>query len=180
MEKRIGLLPNNVMLKEVNTSIYKHEFIREKIRLSIILRHLYVKIEHVGSTSIPGIVAKPIIDIAIGVKNFEHFELIKRILTKHGYFFLNDCGEDGRYIFIRKKNEFITHHIHIEKYGELCWNNHVEFRKCLIESAELRNKYVNLKKSLAERYADDRKKYTNGKSEFIQEVLTDYRISKDK
>lgn len=142
----------------------------EKMKLMDILKGLYISIEHVGSTSVPGLLAKPIIDIAVGVENFENIDKIITIMKKE-YIYLEDYGETYRKIFIKKNGDFITHHIHIEEYGKQNWVNHVFFRDRLLESEDLRNEYMNLKKSLLVKYKDDREKYTYGKAEFIQRVI---------
>lgn len=135
-----------------------------------ILMGFYISIKHVGSTSVPGLLAKPIIDIAVGINNFENIDKIILIMKKE-YIYLEDHGETYRKIFIKKNGNLITHHIHIEEYGKQNWINHVVFRDRLLESEDLRNEYMNLKKSLLVKYKDDREKYTSGKAEFIQKVI---------
>lgn len=175
----IGLYKNKVLLQEVNSSIYTSAFLEEKEILSTVLKDLFETIEHIGSTAIQGILAKPIIDIAIGIRNFDRIKIIKQLLQENDYLFLEDNGEPGRYVFIKTKGEICTHHIHVEEYKGKCWNNHIDFKYCLLNSVVIQKEYNELKKNLAQKYADDRKGYTHEKVNFIQGVLTNYRVSRN-
>ena len=167
----IGLQKNSVDLCLINSDIYRAFYEDELEILTNILDGYFVSIEHVGSTAIPGIMAKPIIDIAVGLIDSESFDLITSILEKHGYIYLANRGEITRRIFIKTCDNIRTHHIHVEEYGKQNWINHVEFRNKLLSSTHLKKEYETLKIELSKKYATNREKYTSEKSEFIQKVL---------
>ena len=169
----LGVKKQKVYLESVNITEYGQLFASEKEVLMELLAGYYIAIEHVGSTSVPKLIAKPIIDIAVGIKNFDNIDKIISIMKKK-YVYLSERGEEKRKIFIKYDGDYITHHIHIEEYGKQSWINHVEFRNKLLESEELRDEYVRLKKSLIDQYKDDRDKYTAGKASFIQKVLLEW------
>jgi len=167
----IGLQKDNVDLCLVDSEIYKLSYEEERSKLANILEGYFVSIEHVGSTAIPGIMAKPIVDIAVGIIDTENFDLITSILEKHGYIYLANRGEITRRIFVKTSGDVRTHHIHIEEYGKQNWINHIKFRDKLIASNDLRKNYETLKVELSRKYATNRDKYTLEKAEFIQKVL---------
>ena len=150
---------------------WPQEFEQEKKNLQKILEGHALAIEHVGSTSIPGLSAKPILDIAVAVSNIETLHKLIPILTDAGYDVLDSiekCGE----VLARKGNpECRTHYIHIEVKGSTYWNNHILFRDYLLEHPEIIEQYENLKKDMALKFKEDRKKYTAAKNEFIQNIL---------
>lgn len=168
----IGLEKNCVRLYTVDETSFKQAFVREQEKLAKILEGYYVSIEHIGSTAVPGLLAKPIIDIAVGVNDFSSIECIITILEKNGYIYLFNRGEITRKIFVKTNGNIRTHHIHVEEIGKQNWQNHINFRDKLLESEELRNKYVDLKKQLYALYANDRDKYTSAKAQFIERVLS--------
>lgn len=169
-EEIIGVQRQKVKLMNISKAVYDSQFAIEKERLMKLLAGSYVAIEHVGSTSIPGLLAKPIVDIAVGIKDFNNIEDIIWLLEKE-YVYLPEHGETRRKIFIKKDGNLITHHIHIEEYGKQNWINHVVFRDKLLASEELREEYAVLKETLMTKYKDDRSKYTSTKAEFIQRVI---------
>ncbi len=165
-----GVKKQKVYLEPVDIEKYNAIFNEEKRKLAELLAGYYVAIEHVGSTSIPGLVAKPIIDIAVGIVDFKKIDDIISIMEKE-YVFLSDRGEEKRKIFVKYDGDYITHHIHIEEFGKQSWINHVEFRNKLLMSEKLREEYAELKKSLMSQYENERDKYTAGKAAFIQKVI---------
>ena len=167
----IGLQKDSVDLYLINNAIYKSSYEDEHVKLSSILKGYFVSIEHVGSTAISGIVAKPIIDIAVGINDTKDFNLITSILEKNGYTYLANRGEISRRIFVKTSNDVRTHHIHVEEYGKQNWVNHIKFRDKLIASVNFRKEYEELKIHLSKKYASNREQYTLEKAEFIQKVL---------
>ena len=136
------------------------------------LRGIALGIEHVGSTAIPGIHAKPILDFAVGV---EDLDSVLPFLDR-----LRDCGihlvHDARpreLLFAEGKVEadFITSHIHVIPFDGEEWRNYLDFRDYLLAHQDEAKRYETLKIALAERYGDDRKQYTAGKGDAIAEIL---------
>lgn len=167
----LGLHKECVSLQLVSHEEYEQAYQEEYEKLACILKGYYVVIEHVGSTAIPGIMAKPIIDIAVGIKDIADFDSITFILQSHGFVYLVNNGDSTRRVFVKTNNDVRTHHIHIEEYGKESWTNHVLFKEKLLLSERLRKEYEDLKVQLSIKYVNDRKKYTSEKAEFIQRVL---------
>lgn len=146
------------------------EFLRSKLPASIIKR-----IEHFGSTAVPNLSAKPIIDILVEVSSLKKTrKKIVPILQKEGYeyFWRPSFGENPPfYAWFIKRNERgeRSHHIHmVEKNSEL-WDR-LSFKNYLIEHPAEAEKYDILKKYLSNKHPDDRVAYTKAKSEFINQI----------
>ena len=133
-------------------------------------RYLNGKIEHIGSTAVPGLIAKPVIDIMFGVKSLEDSKPAIALLTKNGYNYF-PYKADIMHWFCKPSPAFRTHHLHLVPYESNLWKERIKFRNILRANAEIASKYVELKKALAMRYKEDREAYTNGKTHFIQNVL---------
>ncbi|WP_270564218.1 GrpB family protein [Clostridium beijerinckii] len=168
----IGLRQDEVVLSLSEPEYWNEAFKEEKQKLEVLLQGQYIAIEHVGSTAISGIMAKPIIDIAIGIKDFENIDIIKDLMIKGGYEYRSSNSSDERVLFIKVIDSKRTHHLHIEQYLGESWSNHVNFRDSLLHNTNLREEYMKLKIILAQKYPNDRKKYTSEKAEFIQLVLS--------
>ena len=134
------------------------------------------RIEHFGSTAIPGRSAKPIVDILVEVTSLEETKLrIVPVLEGQGYdyFWRPTHGNDGPpfYAWFIKRDSAgsRTHHIHMIERDFEQWDT-LLFRDYLIERPEIGKEYESLKFSLARDYRNDREAYTNGKTEFVVRV----------
>jgi GrpB-like predicted nucleotidyltransferase (UPF0157 family) len=130
---------------------------------------IVLAVEHVGSTAVPGLAAKPIIDLDVVIRRGHVPEAIS-CLGKRGYVHEGDLGVAGREAF-RGPPEHPSHHLYVLEEGAAELARHVAFREALRASADLRNRYASLKRSLAVRHAEDRAAYWSGKCRFIQAVL---------
>ena len=146
------------------------EFEKEKKILEGILKDFDVQIEHVGSTSIPGLSAKPIIDIAIGVKDEKTLFEIEPVMAEAGYDILNDYETKGEILARKGPPECRTHYIHMQLIGSEYWDEFMYFRRYLLDHPEEIKRYEELKKELSVKYADERKKYTAGKNEYNSSI----------
>ena len=147
---------------------WKLIFERERKRLAKKLRGLVIDIQHVGSTAIVGIPAKPIIDISMGVPNMRSAKKLVKLLTPLGYKLRPEFGgSNTQLLFVRGPERRRTHYLHVMKYNGKMWKNDVLFRDHLRGNRSLARTYAALKKKLAKRYADDRASYTARKSKFI-------------
>ena len=137
-----------------------------------ILGSAALDIQHIGSTSIKNICAKPILDIGIAVERFEDvFPFLQR-LEEHGYFRRN-TGSVGE-IFLSKGDETAdtrTHHIHIVLNDDRRWRDYIFFRDRLNARPDDAAEYERLKRGLKDKYENDRLSYTDGKAEFIERIL---------
>lgn len=175
----MGLRMGEVRLEKSNKE-WKESFEIEKENLERIFKGIALKIEHVGSTSIEGISAKPIIDIAVAVKKLNDFEKVRdEFYNIKDYSIKEDSPSDE--ILVRKGNpEEITHFIHIMEYNSERYKNQILFRDYLRTHEAERVEYEELKIKLAKKYKNDRKKYTANKNDFIQKVLKRAREEEEK
>ncbi len=139
-------------------------------RLSSVLNELVVSIEHVGSTAVPGLAAKPIIDIDVLLRSSSNLGLIIRKLAEAGYEHEGDLGVAGREAF-RVKPTTVQHHLYVCKFGSREFDRHVTFRNYLRSHPAEANAYAILKRELASRFGADREGYNRAKSAFVQRIL---------
>ena len=147
-------------------------FERERRALRERVGHLVLDIQHVGSTAVPGLDAKPIIDIAVVVPSTEVIPRLERPLNDLDYVYRGDAGADGGHLFVKESvPEVRTHHLHAVAAGGPQWREWLLVRDALRDDEALRARYAGLKRALQERFAADRRGYTNAKNEFIREVV---------
>jgi len=127
-------------------------------------------IEHVGSTAIPGVDAKPIIDIMVGVHDLEHSIAIVPLLSQLGYLY-HPYRAEVMHWFCKPSPSFRTHHVHAVPVGSLLWQERLAFRDYLRAHAETAMAYVQLKRQLALQHPHDREAYTQAKGPFVAGVL---------
>ncbi len=132
MEKKIGLNKSSVEIYPYDKT-WAVEFEKEKKILEGILKDFDVKIEHVGSTSIPGLSAKPIIDIAIGVKDEKTLFKLEPVMANAGYDILNDYETKGEILARKGPPECRTHYIHMQRIGSEYWDEFMYFKRYLLE-----------------------------------------------
>jgi GrpB-like predicted nucleotidyltransferase (UPF0157 family) len=151
------------------------DFAEEEVRIRAVLpRQLVLGIEHFGSTAIPGLSAKPIIDILIAVSSLaEAQEQAISPLEAIGYSYWRDNPKVDALFLVKglpPSAKRRTHHIHMtEKTGEL-WQR-LLFRDYLRLNSEEAQAYGRLKRTLAATYREDREAYTAGKADYIREVM---------
>lgn len=134
---------------------------------------LSLEVEHIGSTSIPFLEAKPIIDVGLLLEDEDQFDALITALATIDLTYRGNKGAVGGRLFIRESApEVRTHHVHAYFKGAPEWDRYLLFRERLRASAALRAEYGALKRRLAARFRQDRFAYTDAKSEFIQRVLT--------
>lgn len=129
-----------------------------------------IAIEHVGSTSVPGLAAKPIIDMTIVVPDEAAMRTVIDRLAMLGYRHQGDLGIPGRESFIRPPDT-PSHHLYACVAGNDGLRNHLTVRDHLRNDPSAARAYGDLKKHLAQRFADDIDAYVDGKTEFILSIL---------
>jgi GrpB-like predicted nucleotidyltransferase (UPF0157 family) len=144
--------------------------VEKSFLMGIIGKWLCGSVEHVGSTAVPGLVAKPVIDIMFGVKSLEQSRPAIDALVKSGYEHF-PYKKNVMHWFCKPSHAFRTHHLHLVPYGESLWRERIQFRDLLVSNQDIANEYSALKKDLADRYKEDREAYTEKKWPFIQLVL---------
>lgn len=165
----MGLAVGKVKLSDYDSN-WPEQFEIEKANLRKIFGDS-VPIEHVGSTSIEGISAKPIIDIAVGLDRLEDFENYRELFQKDLNYSIKDDSDKDEVLIRRGPEENRTHFIHISEKTSPRFNNYLKFRDYMREHADARDEYEQLKQELAMKYADDRKSYTAAKAEFISKII---------
>lgn len=150
---------------------WQKEFVKEKQALLKALSGFDVTIEHVGSTAIPEVVAKPIIDMMLGIHDIADQKNIYKILESIGYIDRGDGGIPEQNLFVRGPEDCRTHYLHVTKLKSNYWTEHIVFRDYLRKNKKAREEYNELKKNLAKKYSNKREFYTKLKTPFIQEVL---------
>ena len=163
--------------EEVNLSLYDPgwptAFAAERDRLLSRFSTQLLRVEHFGSTAIPGMPAKPIVDILAGVASMDAADALFGPILDAGYTTsraFNAMLADRRW-FMRSSEGRRTHHLHIVVADGSAWRERVAFRDRLRASAELAQRYADLKRELAARFRRDREAYTEAKSTFVASVL---------
>ena len=133
------------------------------------------EIEHIGSTAIPGLAAKPVIDLLIGVDSLPDATKFIQPLEAMGYSYWRDNPKTWHFFFVKglplAGGAGRTHHVHIYE------KNHIEFQKKLLFRNYLRahsdsaQEYLRLKTDLSQRFQADREAYTDGKTDFVNSIL---------
>ena len=140
--------------------------------LKAILGDDVIDIQHIGSTAIPAIKAKPIIDIVVGVTDFDRIKSYNEQLQKEGIFYRgSDVEHQLLYVMGDVESDTRTHHIHIVKWNGIEWKNYIHFRDYLNANENVALCYQKLKEELESKYADNRELYTKGKKEIIDIIL---------
>jgi len=136
-----------------------------------------LRIEHIGSTAIPGLSAKPIIDIMVLVIDLDHGRAALPALEAGGYSHWRDNPDTARLFLVKglpPSASQRTHHLHIVA-DPARLDRHLLFRDALRADPALRDAYQALKIDLAERYRLDREAYTDAKTGFVEQVLATVR-----
>lgn len=129
-----------------------------------------VKIYHIGSTSVPGLAAKPIIDMIMEVENIERVDGWNERFIELGYIVKGENGISRRRYFIHGTEEKCSYHLHVFEKGNPEIVRHLAFRDYMMAHCEEAEAYATLKKELAEKYTYDGELYTEGKNEFVRNV----------
>ena len=164
----LGLEEGQVKLHSY-TAEWKRLFEAEKAQLEAVIGAYILDIQHIGSTSIPGLAAKPIIDLGVGVKGFEDAAICIEPLEQLGYEYKGEMGIPGRHFICKGKPT--THHLHINEVTSLDWQQTILFRDYLLSHPDLAQEYAVLKMGLAQKFPADREAYLAGKASLIERVL---------
>ena len=131
-------------------------------------------IEHIGSTAVPGLAAKPIIDMMLGIVALADLGASMNDMRDRGYAYLPEaeCAVPDRRFFAKPVTRPRQFHLHVVAVDGAFWKRHLAFRDALRGDRDLARSYASLKGHLAARFGDDREGYTNAKGPFIQAVVT--------
>ncbi|MGJ5712805.1 GrpB family protein [Staphylococcus auricularis] len=162
----------NIELENYNPD-WPNMYLSEKEKLQHVLGQDLITIHHIGSTAIPNIKAKPIIDILCVVKNIKDIDRYHSAMQNLGYEGLGENGISSRRFFLKinKNTQKRTHHVHIfDQSAQAQIERHLDFRDYLRKNPKEARNYEALKEQLAQWYPDNRDKYTDGKATFIKEI----------
>ncbi len=135
-----------------------------------------ITIHHIGSTSIPYLAAKPVIDIMPLVDDIERVKLYIPQMESVGYHYRGENAIPGRQYFVKGPNAHRTHHVHIYNPSNLEVKQHLDFRDYLRAHPATAQEYGKLKSRLASRFRDDILGYMEGKHQFIQDTIAKARL----
>lgn len=173
----MGLKRGIVILEEYNPN-WEIEFEKEKNNLKSIFRDVAISIEHVGSTSIKGLSAKPIIDISLGVNKLSDFDKVKEHYLNNNEYKIKENYEENEILLIKGPEEDVTNYIHIMEINGDRYKDTILFRNYLRNNKIKMKEYEDLKKKLAKEYPLDRRSYTSLKNDFIKSTITEAKKEK--
>lgn len=152
---------------------WQARFFEQKTRLTMILNPwLAGEIEHIGSTSVPGLRSKPIVDVLAPVQSLAASRAAIPILEEDGWLFWGDDPNQGyRLWFLRPNPTVRTHHLQIIEHDHPSFRALIVFRDVLRRDVKARVAYSILKADLANKHQSDRNAYSNAKTEFVQTIL---------
>lgn len=147
-------------------------FSQEQARLASVLRDTGAVIEHIGSTAVPGLAAKPILDLMIGLPDFSIADRQVPRITSLGYEYIarHEQVMPERRFFKREEHGAATHHIHMVGLATSFWERHIRFRDYLRDHPEAASAYAAFKQKLATQDWQDGSAYAQAKTEFIAKI----------
>lgn len=160
---------NPIILQDYDP-LWPRTFEMLRSRIAVVLTGITETIEHVGSTAVPGLAAKPIIDMDVLLASTSDLPLVIVRLASEGYEHEGDLGVTGREAF-RAPARDCAHHLYVCGPGSPPYLQHVAFRDYLRTHAQDADAYAALQRDLSAKFPYDRDAYTDGKSEFIAEIL---------
>lgn len=183
-----------IQIKKYNP-IWKKQFFELHEKLSNTLQFLSPRIEHIGSTSVPDLSAKPIIDVAVGIESLSDLDLVVEPMVKAGFIYYEAFNKDmpNRRLFVGlirdadvkhfqsvyKDGDIIPHakinalrqcHIHVWEFGSLDWERHIAFREYLKNHSGIKEAYEKLKWRLGYDEWEHGMAYNDGKNDFVTAV----------
>lgn len=154
---------------------WKEEYLKEAEKIRNIMNDEIIKMHHIGSTSIPGIYAKPVIDILIEVNDIKNVDIYNKDMEDIGYIAKGSFGIEGRRFFMKGLYNR-THHAHVFQTGNPEIERHLNFRDYMIAHHDEAEYYGDLKKELAVKFKYNIDGYCDGKDNYIKEIDKNARI----
>ena len=167
----LGLLRGTVVLNE-HDEAWRIQAEAACVKLKKLLGGVAVDVQHVGSTSVPGLMAKPILDLVIGVRELNDLDpYVEKLAQADIREVLQDLPGQRLFVMGDFAADTRTHHIHAVVWNSAAWKNYVRFRDYLRAFDEKRAAYEAKKRELAAMYPANRQAYTEGKAELIGKLL---------
>ncbi|MFZ6643087.1 GrpB family protein [Undibacterium sp. TC4M20W] len=164
-------------MSKVIVSPYSKEwpalFLQIKGELLAVFAPVAVSLEHIGSTSVPGLAAKPVLDVLLGASSLQEIEAKIPALAKLDYVYVPKYEQElpMRRYFVKAPADSLRIHLHAVVTGSPFWNEHLAFRNILRTDVQLCSQYQALKLQLAQTHANDKAAYSDAKGPFIQATL---------
>ncbi len=131
-------------------------------------------VEQIGSSSVSGLLAKPIVDLAIGIVSTGRIGTIRTLLEAADWIYRGDAGDSGGHVFVLETQPWHrVAHVHVVDFRGDQWHNYLRFRDLLRRSPQAQARYGDAKMKLAETHHHDRRAYTDGKTRIVHELLAD-------
>ncbi|MFC7371632.1 GrpB family protein [Fictibacillus iocasae] len=175
MEKNIPIWAYETIELKKPDPMWIEKGVQERDELYHILTSFGVKqVEHVGSTAIPNLPAKPIIDVMATLPSFELINNIAEKLSLYDWHYIPPELDKQYYrrFFVKVKHNKRAAHLHLMLEGEKRWGDQLTFRDTLRANAHLAAEYAAIKCQLAQKFRNDREQYTQAKTAFIHKVLS--------
>lgn len=156
-------------------------FEREAATLKAVFGKRVVEVHHIGSTSVPGLDAKPIIDILVVLDNTDDINCFDRAMEDVGYRVRGECldapvpGTPGRFYFTKETNGVRSHHVHVYAKGHWEISDKLAFRDYLRAHSDKATAYGELKRRIAAQYRFDNLGYMHAKDDFVKSTLSEAR-----
>lgn len=148
---------------------------KEIVAIREVLPNINFEIEHIGSSAIPGLSAKPIIDLLIGVDSLTDAKQFVEPLEKIGYSYWRANPKEWHFYFVKglplAGGTGRTHHVHIYEKTHEDFRKKLLFRDYLRTHSDAVQEYLRLKQNLSSQFSDDREAYTDGKTDFVKSIL---------
>jgi GrpB-like predicted nucleotidyltransferase (UPF0157 family) len=162
--KKVELVPHD--------NLWGKAFEKESKKLRSIFGSFHTNIEHIGSTAIQGMPAKPILDIALGIPAMDAPNKLRstKLLEKAGYKKIQFFNPTFHLFFIKGPLSNCTHHLHLIKHRGKKWTDYLFFRDFLNKNKKARQEYLQLKTSLAHEFSGNRRLYTRSKGQFVKNI----------
>ena len=162
--------------REVRLSPHNPDWVtlgaQECAAVAALLGPLAVAVVHVGSTAVPGLEAKPILDIAAAVRDQVPIDdVVTRLCANGSYAYDGDRRDDGGLLFVGGEGAFRTVHVHVVGQGSRAWEDYLRFHALLRDDPDARDAYQTAKRQLARTFARDRPGYTKAKGIVVEELL---------
>jgi len=166
---RVLGLPSGKVRLALAHEAWAAAFQAERARIVAAVGEHLLDIQHVGSTAIPNVPAKPILDILIGVRDFEAATVCVAPLVSLGYTYRGENGIPRRHYFVKGNPR--THHVHMVEIGSDSWRATLRFRDLLRMNQALATEYARGKKRLVRLYSDNRDMYQREKDKIVERIL---------
>ncbi len=148
-------------------------FRQERDRLRSALPGLFADIQHIGSTAVPGLAAKPVVDMMASVENLDQALAAVADIEGLGYRYVPEAGLPGRLFFKRDADARRSHHLQVVEHATLHTRSQLLLRDLLRRDPVARERYAELKRDLATRFAHDSRGYTAGKTPLLQDLVNE-------